>query len=170
MGTFLNEIDANLRMAIVVFIVGAAPTFGYFFNSLMNKLHGKYEHTSLYVAIGVLVTLAFGALLSWKAALLLLSIFVLTGLPMVIGEFIRTERERERRRVPRKTRRMKLPYAANGLIDDAAMATGEAVRLLSRANRAETLDEVYKHQAAAILELTTITSKLAEVKQIQMEK
>lgn len=164
MGNFLNQFDANLLTGVIVFIAIGAPTFGYFFNRLMDKLSGEYEHTSLYVAIGVTVTLAFGALLSWKASLLLLGIFCLTGLPMIAGEYRRTERK------ARSPRRKRLPYAANGLIDDAKIATVTAQGKLIKAISANNPEDLYKNLTAASLELTTITSKLAEVRQIQLEK
>lgn len=165
MGAFLNEIDANLRTGIIVFIVVAAPTFGYFYNKLMDSLKGEHEHTSLYVAIGVFITLTFGGLLSWKASILLLSIFALTGLPMIVGEFMRTERKRKS-----APRRKRLPYAANGRIDDALMATIVAQEKLLQASTTENLHDIQKYQRDAALQLTTIASKLHEVKQIQLEK
>jgi hypothetical protein len=165
MGAFLNELDANLLVAIVVFIVVIAPVFGYFYNRLMDSLKSDHEHTSLYVAIGVAITLAFGSLLSWKAAILLLSIFCLTGLPMIVGEFLRTERKRKS-----APRRKRLPYAANGILDEAKMANSEAVNQLERAINSNRPEEIYKHIAAALAESHRITSKLAEVKQIQIEK
>jgi hypothetical protein len=162
MGAFLNELDANLQTAIVVFIVLAAPIFGYFYNRLMDSLKGESEHTSLYVAIGVTITLAFGSLLSWKASLFLLSIFCLTGLPMIVGEFLRTEKKRKT-----APRRKRLPYAANGLLDEAKIATITAHEKLTRASNTNSLEEIYRYQRDAALELTTITSKINEVKQIQ---
>jgi hypothetical protein len=161
MDGFLNEFVPNLQ-AVIVFVVIAAPTFGYFYNRLMDNLKDEHEHTSLYVAIGVAITLAFGALISWKASLLLLSIFTLTGLPMIVGEFLRTEKKRKS--VPRRKR---LPYAANGLLDEAKMATNETHRLIGKALQASTPEEIYKYLASASHELTTINNKIVEVKQIQ---
>jgi hypothetical protein len=165
MGAFLNEFDANLQTGVIVFIVIAAPTFGYFYNRLMDNLKGESEHTSLYVAIGVTITLAFGSLLSWKASLLLLSIFCLTGLPMIVGEYLRTERKRKT-----APRRKRLPYAANGMIDDAKIAATETHRLIGKALQSDTKEEIYKSLAGASHELTTIANKLNEVKSIQLEK
>ena len=162
MGAFLNELDANLQSALVVFIVIGAPVFGYFYNRLMDSLKGEHEHTSLYVAIGVTITLGFGALLSWKASLLLLSIFCLTGLPMIVGEFLRTEKKRKS-----TPRRKRLPYAANGILDEARIAATETHRLIGKALQANTLEEIYKHLASASHELTTVNNKITEVKQIQ---
>jgi len=164
MDRFINQLDANLQTAIVVFIVIGAPVFGYFYNRLMDSLD-EHEHMSLYVAIGVVITLAFGALISWKASILLLSIFALTGLPMIFGEYRRTERKRKT-----APRRKRLPYAANGILDEAKMATSETHRLLGKALAAETKEDIYRNIASASYELTTITEKLSEVKRIQMEK
>lgn len=165
MGAFLNQLAPNLQTALVVFIVIGAPVFGYFYNKLMDSLKGEHEHTSLYVAIGVTITLAFGSLLSWKAALLLLSIFCLTGLPMIAGEFRRTERKRKT-----APRRKRLPYAANGILDEARMAATDAHGYMTKAINATKSEDIYRNLAAAATELNTITNKIAEVKQIQLEK
>lgn len=161
MGSFLNEFVSNLQ-AVIVFIVIAAPTFGYFYNRLMDSLKDEHEHTSLYVAIGVAITLTFGALLSWKASVLLLSIFCLTGIPMIAGEFRRTERKRKS-----APRRKRLPYAANGILDEAKIAATEAQRHMTRAITATDPKDIYRNLAAAANELNTINSKISEVKQIQ---
>jgi hypothetical protein len=163
-GLFLNESAPNLHVGLVVFIVIGAPTFGYFFNRLMDRLNPKYEHTSLYVVIGVFVTLVFISLLSWKSAVFNLVVFGLTGLPMIVGEFLRTERKRKTARVKR------LPYKANGLIDDAKMASTQAHQHIARALNTNDPETQYKHLAAAGLELTTVFNRLNEVKQIQLEK
>lgn len=165
MGDFLNEIGANLLIASVVFVTVSAPTFGVFFNQFIDRLKGEYEHTSIYVAIGVAITLVLGALISWKSFLLYSVLFVLTGLPMIFGEYRRTEQKRKT-----APRRKRLPYAANGILDDARMSTTEAHRLIGKALEAKSNEEIYKYIAGASHELTTITSKLAEVKQIQLEK
>lgn len=164
MDGFLNELDANLLIALAVFVATGSPVFGIFYNQAIDKLKGEYEHLSLYVAIGVSVTLVFVSLLSWKAALLTLIVFCLTGLPMIFGEFRRTEKRRK------TVRRKRLPYAANGLIDDAKMATIRAHEKMTRASATNSLEEIYKLQRDAALELITITEKLSEVRRIQMEK
>lgn len=164
-GPFLNQIAPNLQTGLVVFIVIGAPMFGYFYNQLMDRLHNENEHTSLYVAIGVFVTLLFVALLSWKAGLLGGLLFALTGLPMMIGEYRRTEKNKK------KTARVKrLPYKANGIIDDAKMASTQAHQHITRALHATNPEDQYKHLAAAGMELSTVFNRLNEVKQIQMEK
>lgn len=160
MGIFLNEFDANLQTGVIVFIVIAAPTFGYFYNRLMDVLR-EHEHTSIYVAIGVSVTLVFGALISWKAAILYSVLFLLDGLPMIVGEYRRTEKSK------RKPRRKRLPYAANGILDECKIASVVAHEKLVRASTCNSLEEICKLQRDAALELNTITSKLAEVRQIQ---
>jgi hypothetical protein len=165
MGSFLNEIEANLLIASVVFVVIASPIFGYFYNRLMDSLKGEYEHMSLYVAIGVAISLVLVALISWKAALVALGVFTLTGLPMIIGEFLRTERKRKS-----APRRKRLPYAANGILDEAKIAATDAQRHMTRALTATKPEDVYRNLAAAATELNTINNKISEVKQIQMEK
>lgn len=164
MGTFLNEIDVNLMIGSVVFVLIGAPVFGIFFNQLMDSL-GEHEHTSLYVAIGVLVSLVLTATISWKAALLGLAVFTLTGIPMIVGEFRRTEKKRKS-----TPRRKRLPYAANGILDEAMMANTEALNKLQKAINATKPEDMYKLLVAAVLEQNTIASKLNEVKRIQLEK
>lgn len=76
LGDFLNEYAAKLHvfLPLIVAVIILLPVFGYFYNRLMDKLKGK-EHMSVYVAGGVLVTLAAGAIISWKSALLFLVLF-----------------------------------------------------------------------------------------------
>jgi hypothetical protein len=167
MGAFMNEIDVKLQTAFVVFVIVAAPMFGYFYNRLIDSLKSRFEHMSVYVVGGVTITLVFVALLSWKAALLALGIFTLTGLPMIVGEFCRTNRKMKQARRPR---RLRLPYAANGILDEAKMASTQAHQAITKAINTNNPAEQYKHMAAAAMELVTITAKIAEVKQIQMEK
>lgn len=162
-GPFLNQFAPNLHAGLVVFIVIGAPVFGYFFNRLMDRLK-EHEHTSLYVAIGVFITLIFIALLSWKSAVLGFVVFGLTGLPMIVGEFTRTDRKRKTARVKR------LPYKANGLIDDAKMASTQAHQHITRALNANDPETQYRHLAAAAVEISNVGQRLNDVKQIQLEK
>ena len=52
-------------------------------------------YTSLAVAFGVLVTLAFVALLDWKVALMTLACFAASGTPMIVGSISRYVKRRE---------------------------------------------------------------------------
>ena len=117
MGLFLNEFAAKLFWPLAVAAMFILPIFGHFYNKLMDKLEGKDEHTSLYVALGNLVTIGIASIFSWKAALLFLILFMADGTPMIFGEFKRTER-RAKKKTPRRKR---IPYAANGRIDDATL-------------------------------------------------
>ena len=127
-GDFLNEYAANPQvfLPLIVFAAMAMPTFGYFYNLLMDRLDDSHEHTSLWVAIGNLTTLTIGAFFSWKAALLILILFVLDGLPMIAGDFIR---DKKREATPRVKR---FPYKANAFLDDIQMAGTEARRILGQ--------------------------------------
>jgi len=98
MGPFSNQFDVKLQIGIAVFILLAAPIFGYFYNKALNKV-GENEHTSLYVVIGVFFTIAFGALISWKSALMMLILFGLTGIPMIAGEY---KRSAKKQKTPRR--------------------------------------------------------------------
>ena len=71
MGEFGNEYVANLQVLypLIVAIAILLPLFGWLYNRLMDTLKGK-EHSSVYVAGGVLITLIAGAAISWKSALL----------------------------------------------------------------------------------------------------
>lgn len=112
LGSFLNEYVSNSTafwtLGVTVFFL--LLIFGYFYNRLMDTLRGK-EHPSLYVAIGVLVTIGAAALFSWKAGLLMVMLFLADGLPMIVGEFKRTHRLHEERK--KNPRRKRIPYAAN---------------------------------------------------------
>ena len=167
LGDFLNEYAANspLFWAMVVGAIFCLLIFGYFYNRLMDHLKDGDEHTSLYVAIGVSVTLIFVSIFSWKAGLLSLGFFSASGIPMIFGEFRRTnERVEERKRTPRRKR---LPYAANGRIDDATMDVKEASRLLGMAIREKDTAVRALQLAQASHELNDAHTKLLEVKVIQ---
>jgi hypothetical protein len=159
MGDFGNEYVSNLHLALplAVAILIGLPVFGYAYNKLMDALKGK-EHTSMYVAVGVLFTLAVGALISWKSALFFLVLFSLDGIFMIAGEFKRTEKQHKS-----PPRRKRMGYAASGLIDDAKMAASEIHRLMGK--------EVEAHEPGTLVkmqrELTTVLLKLEELKNIQ---
>jgi predicted membrane channel-forming protein YqfA (hemolysin III family) len=88
LGSFGNEYVTNSQilfpLAIALFFL--LVIFGYFYNSLMDSLKGK-EHTSLYVVGGAMVTIGAAALISWRSALLFTVLFILDGVPMIVGEF-----------------------------------------------------------------------------------
>lgn len=158
MGDFGNEYVANLQ---VIYPLGVALIFlliifGYFYNRLMGALKGK-EHTSLYVAGGVLITLAAGAVISWKSALLYLILFALDGIFMMVGEFKRTEKQ------AKSPRRRRMPYAANGLIDDAKMSATELHKHIGQYLQSNDPKQINQMQ----VEVTTILVRLTELKNIQ---
>lgn len=159
MGPFLNEFVVNLHIFLPLVVATALglPVFGYFYNRVIDRLR-EHEHMSIYVLMGTLVTLGVGALFSWKSALLFLILFGLDGLPMVVGEYRRTAR---RSRPPRRKR---LPYAANGLLDEAKMAGEEARRVLGRAIKGEGAKE---DLIIVERELNTMMLRIIEIKGIQ---
>lgn len=167
MGAFLNEFAANLLQTLAVFAVMFLPGFSYFYNGLMDRLSHRGEHTSLYVAIGVSVTLLVGGLFSWKAMALYLVLFALSGVPMIVGEFKRTElRHHEETNIT--MRRKRLPYAANRIIADAHDAAREAQRLIGMALKSNGKNVETALQLAAVgAEVNEIISKMVELKLIQ---
>ncbi len=170
MDGFVNEFAANPQVlpALIVFIICALPTFGYFYNRLMDRLmNGNKERTSLYVAIGVFVTILFGGLVSWRASLMFLGLFALSGMPMIVGEFKRMDRRRETIHV-KAMRRKRLPYAANGCIADAHDAAKEAQRLLTVAfkNNGKCVESSLPMSEASH-QISLVISKLVELKLIQ---
>lgn len=165
---FMNEFAVNPQVwpALLMFVLLALPIFGYFYNLLMDRLNGTKEHMSLYVTGGVLVTLLAVGLFSWKAALISLGCFALSGIPMITGEFKRTEQQKTRKPAPRRKR---LPYAANACIEDAYDAAREAHRLLGVAfkNNGKS-PESSLPMAEASHQLSDAIIKLLELKAIQM--
>ena len=164
MGSFANEFAVNLMPALIVFAVMGLPTFGYFYNKLMDRLHFRSEHTSLYVAIGELAIIAVVGLFSWKAAALSLAGNALAGAFMIVGEFRRTE---AKKRLVKSPRRKRIPYAANGRIDDAKMAADEAARLLGLVLKEKDPAVRALQLANASHELHAVSRNLLELKLIQ---
>jgi hypothetical protein len=158
MGDFGNEYVANLQilLPLIVTIILGLPVFGYAYNKLLDALKGK-EHTSVYVAGGVLFTLAAGALISWKSALLFTVLFALDGIFMIVGEFKRTEKQ------AKAPRRKRMPYAANGLLDEAKMSATELHKHIGQYLESSDPKKINLMQ----VEVTTILLKLTELKSIQ---
>jgi hypothetical protein len=165
MGDFANEYAVNLLPTLIVFTVMGLPTFGYFYNKLMDQLQWRTEHTSLYVAIGEFAIIVFIALFSWKAALLSFAGNALAGVIMIVGEFKRTEAKKQQSKT---LRRKRLPYAASGCIEDAHDAVKEAQRQLGLAFKAngENVKSALP-MAQASHELSLALTKLMELKNIQ---
>lgn len=162
MGDFLNEFAVNLLPTLAVFSALSLPIFGYFYNRLMNRLHGRNEHTSLFVAIGVSVTLLVSGLFSWRSMLLSFILFGLSGLPMIVGEFKRTEK------TVHAPRRKRIPYAANGCIEDAHDAMKESLRLVCLAMKANGKNiESAIPLAHASTEINRAMAKIVELRLIQ---
>lgn len=166
MGDFLNEFASNLQVLwpLVVGIALTLPIFSYFFNRIVAA--DKNGQRSLYVVIGVLVTLAAVALLSWKAALLSLVMFALSGLFMIIGDY-----QRGLKKASQPQARIKrASYKVNGCLGEAAAAAEQANRHLAQALKKHSEPaEMLASLALATQELTTLRLRLAEAQQIQKE-
>ncbi len=160
MGSFGNEFDVKLQIGIGVAVFILAPVFGYFYNRFIDTRRDG-EHTSLWVAVGVTITIILAALISWKSAVLMCILFALTGLPMIIGDIQRNDARAKKAKSTRGRKR--LPYAANGLIDEARMAVTDMINHLSKF--IETNDNKYLHLAQIIL--ARLVSILSELKGIQ---
>jgi len=167
LGDFLNEFAANSSAfwALLVGAIFVLLIFGYFYNRLMDRLDDSDEHTSLYVAIGVTVTIGVASIFSWKAGLLMLVFFAASGSPMITGEFNRTKVKKETKE--KTPRRKRLPYAANGRIDDATMSVKEASRLLGMSLKEKDGTVRALQLATASHELNNAHTKLLELKVIQ---
>lgn len=158
MGSFGNEYVANSQVIypLAVAIIFLLVIFGYFYNHLMDSLKGK-EHTSLYVVGGVLITIGAAALISWKSALLFTVLFTLDGIFMIVGEFKRTEKQ------AKPPRRKRMPYAANGLLDEAKMSATKLHMYVGQYLESNDPKKINQMQ----VEVTTILLKLTELKSIQ---
>ncbi len=86
-------IDWRLLVAVLFGLV----MFGFVFNTLVDWLAARKEgYTSLLVVLGVMVTLAGVALISWQAAVYCFLGFVASGSPMVVGDIARAVKARDR--------------------------------------------------------------------------
>ena len=87
------QIDGRM-IGVVVF---GLVMFGIAYNFLMHHLgQHKQGYLSLFVAGGVLVTLAGLALIDARAAVLALVCFAASGAPMIAGEIVRSMIQHER--------------------------------------------------------------------------
>ena len=85
----MSEIGDYFRL--VVAAIGLI-VFGIIYNMIIawTERHGYDEgYTSFEVVIGVAWTLAFVAVVDWRAALISLAAFALSGTPMVLGSWWR---------------------------------------------------------------------------------
>jgi hypothetical protein len=92
------EVTFRVDLGLVSGLYLVLVLFGIGYNSLTSWMekHGYMEgYTSLMVALGVLITLAPLAIISWQGVLLVLGGFVASGLPMIIGSITRYLHKRE---------------------------------------------------------------------------
>jgi hypothetical protein len=167
MGDFLNQFAANplIFWPLVVSIPLALVIFGYWYNGVVAR--DRHARRSLYVIIGVLVTLGAAALFSWKAALITLILFACSGLFMAIGDYQRRHEAQAAEACPVVTHAKRGSYKINGLADDAASAAEETSRHLTQAiKRRGTETELLSALSLAQGELTTIRLRINEIRQI----
>ena len=161
LGDFLNEYAANshvLSVWLVAVLIGL-PVAAYFYNRFLDSLKGK-EHSSLYVVGGNLFTILIAGLISWKAALLFLFLFVLDGLPMIRGEFKRTEKQE-------KVRVKRLPYKVNGYLKDTEEALELSHRFIGSAIDANEGEKHFEMLNRASHELTSAIVAIKKARSIQ---
>lgn len=164
--SFLNQFASN--PAVLAILAGAGATllalFAVLYNGKMDRRKTQDGYTAYYVAGGVLVVLTVVALISWKAAALTLAAFVPAGLPMILGDMRRSEKQRADSHRPKR-----LPYRANGLVKDANDLLFDASKRLTELaeKRQLTMDEMMRLVVQASIRVSDARSKLAEVQHIQ---
>ncbi len=92
MGPNLNQIGKELAMACLCLLL-----FGVAYNLVVEYFQKRTQrYTAELVVIGVLVTLAVsGFIIGWNSVLVILTLFTASGLPMVVGSWIRTAKDEE---------------------------------------------------------------------------
>jgi hypothetical protein len=165
-GPFLNEFTANpsTLMAVAGAVVLVLALFSWLYNGLMNRRKGENVYTAIYVVGGVTVTLFGAALISWKAALLVLVCFMASGVPMIIGDMVRsTKRQRTDNHKPKR-----LPYRANGLIKDAFDLLFDANHSLTELveRKPLSMEEMMRLVARIAIKVSAASRNLSEVRTI----
>lgn len=92
------EIVIRVESGTIWGVFFAMLLFGVGYNTLVAWLERKRYvegYLSLVVALGVAVTLAGVAVISWQAALLTLVMFIASGTPMIAGSILRYIQARE---------------------------------------------------------------------------
>lgn len=142
--------------------------FSVLYNRWMDDLGEKKRgYTALLVAAGNAINLGVVAAISWRAALVVLAAFFVSGLAMILGDIRRETKRREAEsKINRRPRRKSLPYAAAGLVDDAAMLVSDAQRELKRALDGK-LDPAKLGKAG--ISMTEALGKLAEARRVEGE-
>ena len=84
------ELNATLIGAVMVSLF----LFAVLYDLLVSRLGDlHYGYTSFLVAGGVGMTLGAMAVICWQAAFLAVVCFMVSGIPMIVGEAIRTKRQ-----------------------------------------------------------------------------
>lgn len=166
MGDFLNSfvVDSQNFWTAVAFVVAYRALLGWRYNQWMDSLGKTKEgYTAFLVAGGVLLGLMGVAVISWKAAVLCSSLYVVDGLFMIFGDVGRSLKNKKK-----STRRKPFPYAAGKLIDKALMSLGVAqgeLKLLVKINELE----VVQRAALVLHEVDMAVTNLQEAKGIEGE-
>jgi hypothetical protein len=93
----MNGCNPALDWRLIGAILAGLFFFGLAYNALMHYLGERKDgYTALFVVGGVMVTIGGLALIDWRCALLTLTLFAASGLPMVIGDVYRAMRKRDR--------------------------------------------------------------------------
>ena len=170
LGEFLNSfvIDPTWFWALAVGTAAGLVGFSTWYNGLMDRLADK-DTTSIFVAGGVLVTVLAVGLFSWKAAVIVLTAFGLSGLPMIVGDYRRSYRRRDEEKRKSNLRRKPLPYAAAGLIDRAQMGLAEARRALKAilTGKGVNGEELMRKIGLAATEVTEAARLLDEARKVE---
>jgi len=124
MGEFLNQYVTDLQNTIPLAIVAVIllAVFSILYNHWIAAFGEKKDgYTAILVAVGNFVTLLVVAIFSWKAALIVLMAFVISGTPMVAGDVYRSivRRERVFNEARKTPRRKPLPYFASERMNNA---------------------------------------------------
>jgi hypothetical protein len=124
MGEFVNGFVKDAQTFWL--LSGAGLLILVIFSALFNRWVAdlgdrKIGYTALLVAVGNVVTLLIVAVISWKAAGIVLVAFIASGMVMIVGDVERSHEKREQAAKNARPRRKALPYAACGLIDEANM-------------------------------------------------
>lgn len=93
----IKEIQISRELATVFLFL---LLFGVGYNLLVEYFQKRTQrYTAELVVVGVLVTvLASGFLIGWGSALIVLILFVASGIPMIVGSWIRVARDEEEAR------------------------------------------------------------------------
>lgn len=87
-----SEIGGQLALAVLLLLL-----FGVSYNLVVERFQKRTQrYTAELVVFGVIVTLvASGFIIGWEHALIVMILFAASGIPMIVGSWIRTARDEE---------------------------------------------------------------------------